>query len=506
MSTQGPPEQVAAGEPLGLPLVSCVMVTRGRAAFVQQSISYFQAQDYPHRELVIVYEDEADLPDPMPGDTRVRCKRVSPGLALGAKRNIGVAEARGDIIAQWDDDDWYAPARLRRQAAPILAGAADITGLRARLFFDLDAWKLWTCSPALHARMFIEDVAGGTLVYRRALWGRPARYPDTNLREDADFLVAAMRAGARLERLSADDLFVYVRHGNNTWRFASGTFLMPADWRDLGAPAWPAETRAFYRAQAQIQRARPAPGRSSRSGKDGRGMPRVACIMPTCDRPEMVPRAIRHFLRQRYDRRQLVVVDDGSRPIGHLVPADDRIRYIRLDTRMPLGSKRNLACEAADADVIVHWDDDDWMAPGWIDAQVRALLDADADVAGLNQLYFYAPVERRAWRYVYPAHGKPWVHGATLCYTRAFWQRNPFPPITVGEDLRFLWNGGAHRIVAHDGSELFVAYVHPGNTSPKRFISTRWHACPVEVVDRFMLQQGRSDSHPDRVGCVAHQH
>jgi O-antigen biosynthesis protein len=228
------------------PLVTCVMVTRGRPAFVRQSIAYFRAQDYPHRELVIVHEDEADLPDPMPGDPRVRCLRVAPGSTVGAKRDAGAGEARGELIAHWDDDDWYAPARLRCQVAPILAGAADITGLRAHRFFELDAWRLWTCSRALHARMFIEDVAAGTLVYRRALWGRPARYPATNLREDADFLVAAMRAGARLERLE-EDLFVYVRHGGNTWRFVTGELLMPEHWREIGEPAWPPEVDAFYR-------------------------------------------------------------------------------------------------------------------------------------------------------------------------------------------------------------------------------------------------------------------
>jgi O-antigen biosynthesis protein len=474
------------------PLVSCVMVTRGRPAFVQQSIGYFEAQDYPHRELVIVHEHDADLPGPLPNDVPIRCLRVVAGLSVGDKRNAGAAAARGELVAQWDDDDWYAPGRLRCQAAPILSGAADITGLRVHRFFELDAWKLWTCSRALHARMFIEDVAAGTLVYRRALWGEPARYPATNLREDADFLVAAMRAGARLERL-ADDLFVYVRHGGNTWRFASGELLMPDHWRELGAPAWPPEVDAFYRAQARGLRAQPRRRGASRSGE---AQPRVACIMPTCDRPELVPRAVRHFQRQSYVRRQLVVVDDGVRPVGPLLPADDRVRYLRIAARTPLGTKRNLACDAVDADVIMHWDDDDWMAPSWIDAQVRALVDADAEVTGLDRLHFYAPVERRAWRYVYPAHGKPWVHGATLCYARSLWLRNPFAPVTVGEDLRFLWHGGVQRLVAHDRADLFVAYVHARNTSPKRFISARWQACPVELVDRLMLKHSDPDPAP----------
>jgi O-antigen biosynthesis protein len=494
-----------------LPLISCVMVTRGRPAFVRQSIAYFLAQDYPHLELVIVYEEDGDLPEPMPelprGGPRVRCRRVVPGLHLGAKRNVGVAEAHGELIAQWDDDDWYATARVRRQAEPILAGTADITALRVHRFFELGAWKLWTCSSALHARMFAEDVAGGTLVYRRELWGRDARYPATNLREDADFLAATLRAGARLHRIIDDgdgeELFVYVRHGANTWSFASGTFMTPADWREVGEPTWPDELLSFYRAQAshRLEVTRPGaarlvgapsrpPPRRSRVARPGQELPRVACIMPTGDRPELVARALRHFQRQRYPHRELIVIDDGDRPVGPLLPRDDRIRYLRLDAKLPLGTKRNLACEAADAEVIVHWDDDDWMAPGWIDAQVHALRDADADATGLGQVYFYAPAAHRAWRYVYPSHGRPWVHGATLCYTRAFWQRNPFAPVTIGEDLRFLWSGSAHRIVPHERSDLFVSYVHAANTSPKRFISSRWRACPVEVIDRLMVASG----------------
>lgn len=498
------------------PLVSCVMVTCGRPAFVAQSVRYFLAQDYAERELVIVYEDEADLPAPFPdvaaGAPAIRTRRVTPGMSLGAKRNLGVTEASGDVIAQWDDDDWYAPARLRRQLEPILRGAADITALRAYRFFELEAWTLWSCSPALHARMFVHDVAGGTLVYRREVWGRDVRYPASNLREDADFLCAALAQGARLTALPDDDLFVYVRHGRNTWSFTSGVFLDAASWRRLGPPPWPDELLAFYRDQARrslatepgTPRAKAlrlergaaagspatslAASSAPRTARPGRAAPRVACIMPTGDRPELVARALRHFLRQRYPQRELIVVDDGQRPIRELLPIDERIRYLRLDRKLSLGAKRNLACEATSAEVIVHWDDDDWMAPSWIEAQVAALAASDADVTGLAKVHFYAPTSRLAWRYVYPAGARPWVHGATFCYARGFWQRNPFADVTVGEDLRFLWQGGAPRVVPHDGSELFVAYLHGANTSPKHVHKRCWHACPVEYVEALMLR------------------
>src|SRR3712207_2410530 len=89
----------------------------------------------------------------------------------------------------------------------------------------------------------------------------------------------------------------------------------------------------------------------------------VSCIMPTADRRRFTERAIRYFDRQDYRNRELVIVDDGQSPIGDLVGGHPRVHYIRLDQRMRVGTKRNLACLQARGEVIAHWDDDDWYGP-----------------------------------------------------------------------------------------------------------------------------------------------
>src|SRR5581483_6186815 len=91
-------------------------------------------------------------------------------------------------------------------------------------------------------------------------------------------------------------------------------------------------------------------------------VPLVTCIMPTADRRHFVAHAIRHFLAQGHPRRELVIVDDGADSVADLVPADTRIRYLRLSARATVGKKRNLACAAAAGEIIVHFDDDDWSA------------------------------------------------------------------------------------------------------------------------------------------------
>ena len=68
--------------------------------------------------------------------------------------------------------------------------------------------------------------------------------------------------------------------------------------------------------------------------------------MPTCDRRRFVSLAIQLFHEQQWPNRELIVVDDGSDPIGDLISAPD-VRYIRLPRRTSIGTKRNLACAEA---------------------------------------------------------------------------------------------------------------------------------------------------------------
>ena len=124
--------------------------------------------------------------------------------------------------------------------------------------------------------------------------------------------------------------------------------------------------------------------------------------MPTANRRAFVPEAIRLFLAQDYPEKELVVLDDGEDSVADLIPKDPQIRYLSLDHRHSIGAKRNLACAAARADIIAHWDDDDWYAPWRLSCQVAAIVDDEADLSGLARVLFYDPPGRRAWEYVYP--------------------------------------------------------------------------------------------------------
>ncbi len=450
------------------PLVSCIMPTRGRAEFAVHAVELLGRQSHCNWELLVVDDGDDGLRRRLPADPRIRYLRAPAGETIGAKRNRACEVASGDVIVHWDDDDWYAPARLRAQIAPLLDGSAEITALRAGAILDLDTWAWWRPSAELHRRMFVEDVHGGTLAYRREVWRR-CRFPAVSLAEDADFLRTAMRRGARLRRLANGELFIYIRHGANAWQFACGSFLDPRGWVRIGEPALPDVDRRFLAARS-------ARGRSG-------GLPLVSCVMPTADRRQMVERAIAYFQRQDYPARELVILDDGADRVGDLIPPDPRIRYEQSDRPLSLGAKRNALCEAARGSLIVHWDDDDWSAAHRLRYQVRELERSGADVSGAaSQLYLQIGTHR-AWRYAHPQPQRAsWAAGNTLCFTVERWRRHRFPEISLGEDVQFLADRSQRLHILGDWRFL-VGIIHSANASPKRTDNAWWHPVPVAEVE-----------------------
>jgi glycosyltransferase involved in cell wall biosynthesis len=209
--------------------------------------------------------------------------------------------------------------------------------------------------------------------------------------------------------------------------------------------------------------------------------------MPTANREQFIPAAIQHFLKQDYPNKELIIVDDGTNSIEHLVPKNDVIKYFRLEnsTKKTTGEKRNIACEKSLGEIIAHWDDDDFYAADWLSFSVKILQENEAAICGLSQLYFYSPTEKKCWQYFYPAHEKAWVAGATMVYKKSLWQQNNFKHKQIGEDNDFVWSC-SEKIFVHDYINGFVATVHANNTSVKRMMSSRWKAIPTVDVVTFL--------------------
>ena len=214
--------------------------------------------------------------------------------------------------------------------------------------------------------------------------------------------------------------------------------------------------------------------------------PLVSCVLPTFDRPAFLVHAVELFLRQDYEPRELIVVDDGTRNVADLLPRDERIRHLRLDVRRTIGAKRNLGAAAAEGQLVANWDDDDWVSPRRLTAQVDALASADGDVCGLNRMLYYEPATDRAWRYVYPWDRSSWAADGTLLFTRDLWRRNPFPDTSTAIDLRFLRAGRFRRLVPLEDESVYVGMIHGSNTSRKHTRQSVWRPLAATHVHELL--------------------
>lgn len=107
-------------------------------------------------------------------------------------------------------------------------------------------------------------------------------------------------------------------------------------------------------------------------------MPRVSLIIPTFDRPHLLPRAVASAMSAGKDV-EVIVVDDASTDATASVCAGlAGIKYVRLERNQGVAGARNIGLLASSAEFIAFLDDDDLRLPGSLDHQL-SLFDALPD-------------------------------------------------------------------------------------------------------------------------------
>ncbi|HEX9887722.1 MAG TPA: glycosyltransferase family A protein [Longimicrobiales bacterium] len=205
----------------------------------------------------------------------------------------------------------------------------------------------------------------------------------------------------------------------------------------------------------------------------------MSCLTATKDRLAHLRGAIRCYLDQTYEPREMVIATDGSPWFRgavrrHLAELDrDDIRLVELDEGegLTLGAVRNRLLDAARGEILCQWDDDDLSHPRRLAAQVAHLQAEGADACVLNdQLHFFQESRELVW--VDWANG-PWegmlrAIPGTLLMRAGLGVRYPEegPHARAGEDSALLADVWARGSVAElrGAGDLSVYTFHGGNT------------------------------------------
>lgn len=194
------------------PQVSCLCITRNRVPLLKKTIQLFENQTYPNKELVIVYLSiDNATKDFLASLSNNNIKPVEvtydPELTLGDLRNISIAEASGDYICTWDDDDWFHPERLRIQ----IQGVVD-SGKKASVFLYILMLNNLTQEAYISSRWQWE---ASMLCNRRYILENNLVYPSVNKREDTYF-VKKINSPEIMASLQNPKMYIYCYTGINT--------------------------------------------------------------------------------------------------------------------------------------------------------------------------------------------------------------------------------------------------------------------------------------------------
>jgi len=220
--------------------VSVVVPTmEERQVFHEQVWACFSNQTWPDKELIVIetYQSRSSdtfryikdvMKDPRLVYLRFRCGQTTE-LSIGAKRNIAQHIASGDYIANFDDDDLYAPSYLSTMINAMYNLNVDYITLSSWYFFDIVSGRFGFFDAVEWAKvkkMREKDIDGW-------LWGygfsyvhklqpaldRKINYPDQNMEEDILYIRAWKDAfGDACAALFYDSvgIVLHTLHGRNT--------------------------------------------------------------------------------------------------------------------------------------------------------------------------------------------------------------------------------------------------------------------------------------------------
>ncbi|MBP2291650.1 glycosyltransferase family 2 protein [Azospirillum rugosum] len=189
--------------------------------------------------------------------------------------------------------------------------------------------------------------------------------------------------------------------------------------------------------------------------------PLVSIITPSWGREAFLPLCHARVQAQTWPEVEWLVFDDSPRPNAYLQPlAGPRLKYFYSPSRYAIGEKRNILAEHARGAIIVHFDDDDFYAPTYVERMVER-LEQGCDAVKLSGWFLYSAVHgafgywdtarggshhrwgRNARTYVdapdSPASDDNRMgYGFSYAYRRAVWEAVRFPAVNACEDAPFM--------------------------------------------------------------------
>ena len=195
-------------------MVSIITPTYNRATFLKNALAYFRSQNYRDIEWLILDDSLQEAPAFSDlADRNIFYERIDRKLSVGEKRNLLIEKSHGEIIVQFDDDDYYCPDYVRTMVSALSTLNADLINLRGWFLYDCRSrffgyWNLmqkeglhYRCDQAGVVQLMLNSENNGGLAdnhlgygfsyaFKKKVW-KEVKFPEIDWNEDGEFSLKA---------------------------------------------------------------------------------------------------------------------------------------------------------------------------------------------------------------------------------------------------------------------------------------------------------------------------
>lgn len=197
---QAPPEQLVTA-----PRITVITPAYNVAAYIGEAVDSVLAQTFQRFEYLVVDDGSTDrtadeVSSRVSRDERVRLIRAEHAGSASA-RNIGLRQARGELVAFLDGDDRWHRDFLRRQLALLESAGSEVAAVFARSRVISESGRLYAFRWQRAGRYDFDDMlvracpprCGSSLLIRRASFNLVGEFTDEKTVPDLDMWLRIMR-------------------------------------------------------------------------------------------------------------------------------------------------------------------------------------------------------------------------------------------------------------------------------------------------------------------------
>lgn len=207
-------------------IICCTM----RNQQMENIFQNYENQTWKERELIIIINhDKIDVSEWKSRaciSQNVSVYKLPEAVTLGECLNFGIEKTKFDIIAKFDDDDYYSPDYLSSSIQTLQNKNIDLIGKRTVYMYFEDEKILALHKPGKENKFANQGLKGATFVFKKEICKKVC-FPDLNIGEDTYFIRQCI--SNNLKVYSSDKFnYVCVRKSSenfHTWQINNNNLI-----------------------------------------------------------------------------------------------------------------------------------------------------------------------------------------------------------------------------------------------------------------------------------------